>query len=117
LARRFGPRNAEVSAGSARCAITPALAISSAMYRQPVQPSIANATGPAAIGSIRVSQSARCFRSAGVIRPRSHFPFRSSTQSNVSCFRWMSKPPTIDIGTSSSSVTIDVQRRNVLRLS
>jgi len=47
LARRFRPRNAEVSAGSARCAVTPALVISSTMYRQPVQPSIANATGPA----------------------------------------------------------------------
>jgi hypothetical protein len=45
LARRFGPRSAEVSAGSARCAVTPALSISSAMYRQPVQPSIVNATG------------------------------------------------------------------------
>ena len=53
----------------------------------------------------------RCSRSAGVIRPRSHFPFCSSTQSNVSYFRWISTPPTIDIGTSSSSVTIDVPRR------
>jgi hypothetical protein len=57
------------------------------------------------------TQSARCSRSAGAIRPRSHVSFCSSTQSNVSCFRWMSRPPTIDIGTSSSSVTIDVQRR------
>src|SRR4051794_18404969 len=81
------------------------------MYRQPVQPSIANATGPAVAGSNRVSQPARCSRSAGLIRPRSHLSFCSSTQSNVSCFRWMSRPPTIDIGTSSSSVTIDVQRR------
>jgi hypothetical protein len=64
-ARRFGPRSADVSAGSARCAVMPALAISSGMYRQPLQPSIANATGPTAVGSNRVSQSARCSRSAG----------------------------------------------------
>jgi hypothetical protein len=57
------------------------------MYRQPVQPSIANATGPPVAGSNRVSQSARCSRSAGLIRPRSHLSFCSSTQSNVSCFR------------------------------
>ena len=43
LARRFGPRRCAVSAGSARCGVSPAAAISSAMYRQPVQPSIANA--------------------------------------------------------------------------
>jgi hypothetical protein len=33
LARRFGPRSTEVSAGSATCALTPAARISSATYR------------------------------------------------------------------------------------
>jgi len=41
------PRIACVSAGSATCASNPAAWISSTTYRQPVQPSTANATGPA----------------------------------------------------------------------
>ena len=37
------------------------------------------------------------------IRPRVTSPLSISRQSNVNCRRWMSKPPTIAIGTSSSS--------------
>jgi hypothetical protein len=44
LARRFGPRRAAVSAGSARCASIPARCNSSTTYRHPVQPSNAEAT-------------------------------------------------------------------------
>src|SRR6266849_5471006 len=44
LACRLRPRAKAVSAGSARCAATPAAASSSATYRHPVHPSTANAT-------------------------------------------------------------------------
>jgi hypothetical protein len=68
LARRFGPRAAAVSAGSARCASIPARRSSSVTNRQPVQASTANAAGvsPTWVWSQRRSS----IRSAGAIRPR-----------------------------------------------
>ena len=86
---------------SATCAVTPAAASSSATWRQPVHPSGANATSSRPAN--RASQARRCIRPAGAIWPRFTSPVAVSRQSNVICFRWMSSPPTMGIGTSSSS--------------
>ncbi len=68
FARRFGPRAAAVSAGSARCASIPARCNSSTTKRQPVQASTANAAG--APETLASSQRRSSIRSAGAIRPR-----------------------------------------------
>jgi hypothetical protein len=78
LARRFGPRAAAVSAGSARCASTPARCSSSTTNRQPVQPSTANAADVPASASRCSSQPRSSIRSAGAIRPCRVSPLRSS---------------------------------------
>jgi hypothetical protein len=69
LACRFLPRRAEVPAGSARCASTPAAAGSS---RHPAHPSTANATSSRPLN--RASQARRCARSAGLTCPRHTCP-------------------------------------------
>ena len=73
LACRLRPRANAVSAGSARCAVIPAAASSSATYRQPALPSIANATSSSRPAN-RASQARRRSRSAGEIWPRRTCP-------------------------------------------
>ncbi len=67
VARRFLPRAALVSAGSARCGSNPARSSSSTTNRHPVVASTANA--PSRAGS-RFSHERNTSRVAGAIRPR-----------------------------------------------
>ena len=65
LARFFGPRNPAVSAGSARCATTPAAVNSSTTNRHPVQPSTAISPPPS--GQCSPNQRRSTSRVAGRI--------------------------------------------------
>ena len=93
-------RAAASSAGSATCGRSPAAATSSATYRHPVHPSIAKS---AVLG--RRTAPARPARAHGrPAGPARAAPPRSPVDmSKVICDRWISSPPTMDIGTSSSS--------------
>jgi len=76
LARRLRPRAVAVSAGSARCGRSPAAASSSTTNRHPVQPSTARSPDSPAT---KASQTRRCSRSAGAIRPRCSSPVAVSS--------------------------------------
>ncbi len=104
FARRFRPRLPAVSAGSARCARSPARSISSTTKRQPVVPSSANSASRPANCS---SHSRTAPRVAGTIRPRLTSPDSRSSVVYVICLRCTSNATTIVIGTSSSSVDMN----------
>jgi hypothetical protein len=101
FARRFLPRRAAVSAGSARWAVSPARSISSTMKRQPV---VASRARCASVPWKRRSHLRTGSRAAGVMRPRLTSAVSRLSVFVVICLRWTSSAPTICIGTSSSSV-------------
>ncbi len=111
LARRFFPRNAATSARSATWATPPIRATSSATYRHPVQPSMANSTRRRRLNW--PSHTLRCSRSAGQIRPRETSPSQClctcRSTGHDECRTLLRLPR----GTSSSSVICDCA---VLRL-
>ena len=87
--------------------------VSSQTYRQPAHPSTANATS--SWPANRASQARRCARPAGAIWPRRTCPVTVPRQSKVICQRWISSPPTMSIGTSSSSGERTPSHANCLR--
>src|SRR3954453_17969614 len=93
LAWRFLPRNALVSAGSAKCATTPASAKTSYTNNQPVHAS--NATSMCSPANC-LTQSPTASRSARN-RPRRTSPVSVFSASNVICARCTSNPARIAI--------------------
>jgi len=84
FARCLFPRNALVSAGSAKCTLAPTRRSSSTTNRQPVVASNATSSSrpPNRAKNLRTPT-----RSAGTIRPRETSPMSVSTHSAVICAR------------------------------
>jgi hypothetical protein len=96
LARRLLPRRALVSAGSARCGITPAALSSSQTNSQPVQASSATSIRRPGKRSTQAETAARLES----IRPRLSSPVSVSRASKVIWARCTSNPATIAIRAS-----------------